>query len=145
MSTKELQEKIVQTVKTWQKVEDASVENTGKIMKKSSNPIVQIVMEIIQRDSQMHHRVQELIADSFEKQALSLTPDEMGEVWDMIEKHIAIEKKMVEHVEEAVAALKGKKMIVQEYLLNYLLDDEKKHDKLLENFNKIKSGMYPYA
>ena len=145
MKTKELQEKVVQSMKNWQKIEDASVENTGNIMKNTDNPIVQLVMEIIQHDSKMHHRVQQFIADSFEKQALSLTPEEMGGVWDMIEKHLQIEKRMVEHVEESLAALKGKKMLVQEYLLNYLLDDERKHDKLLDNFAKIKSGLYPYV
>lgn len=145
MKTKELQEKILKTMKTWQKVEDTSVESTGQVMAKTGNPIIQLVMEIIQNDSKTHRRVQQLIADSLEKEALSLTPEEMGEVWDRIEKHIQIEKKMVEHVEEALQALKGKKMIVQEYLLSYLADDERKHDKLLERFNKIKSGMYPYA
>ncbi len=145
MSTKELQEKILKTLKNWQKVEDASVESTGNVIKNSTNPIVQIVMEIIQHDSKMHHRVQQLIIDSMEKKALSLTPEEMGVVWDMIEKHLQIEKKMVEHVEDALSSLKGKKMIVQEYLLNYLLTDERKHDKLLSDFNSIKRGMYPYA
>jgi len=145
MSTKELQEKILKTLKNWQKVEDSSVESTGNVMKKSTNPIVHIVMEIIQNDSRTHHRVQQMIVDSMEKKALSLTPEEMGGVWDMIEKHLQIEKKMVEHVEEALTALKGKKMIVQEYLLNYLLTDERKHDKLLSDFNSIKKGMYPYA
>jgi len=145
MKTKELQEKILKTMKTWQKVEDASVDSTGQVMAQTDNPIIQLVMEIIQNDSKTHHRVQQLIADSLEKEALSLTPEEMGEIWDKIEKHIQIEKKMVEHVEEALQALKGKKMIVQEYLLSYLLDDERKHDKLLDSFNKIKSGLYPYA
>ncbi|MEK6775474.1 MAG: hypothetical protein AABY87_01165 [bacterium] len=145
MSTKELQEKILKTMKNWQKVEEASVESTGSVIKKSTNPIVQLVMEIIQNDSRMHHRVQQMIVDSMEKQALSLTPEEMGEVWEMIEKHLQIEKKMVEHVEDALGSLKGKKMIVQEYLLNYLLTDERKHDKLLSEFNNIKKGMYPYA
>ena len=143
MKTKELQEMILKTMKNWQKVEDAAVESTGKVMESSNNPIIKLVMEIIQNDCKMHHRVQQLIQDSLEKEALSLTPDEMGGVWDMIEKHLQIEKKMVEHVEDSLDALKGKKMIIQEYLLSYLLDDERKHDRLLENFKKIKSGMYP--
>jgi hypothetical protein len=31
------------------------------------------------------------------------------------------------------------------YLLEYLLTDERKHDKLLEEMEKIKKGMYPYG
>jgi hypothetical protein len=145
MKTKELQEKVVKDMKSWQKIEDSSVESTTKIMQNTDNPIVKLVMEIIQHDSKLHHRVQQFIADSLEKETISLTPEEMGGIWEMIDLHLKIEKRMVEHVENSLNALKGKKMLVQEYLLNYLLDDERKHDKLLDNFSKIKSGLYPYA
>ncbi len=145
MKTKEVQEKILSNMKRWQKIEDAAVSTTGQIIEKTENPVVRLVMEIIQRDSQMHHRVQQLIADSLERTAVSLTPEEMGNVWEMVEQHLAIEKKMVSLVEEALEQLKGKKMVVQEYLLHYLLEDEKKHDKLLANFENIKKGMYPYG
>jgi len=36
-------------------------------------------------------------------------------------------------------------MVVQEYLLNYLQEDEQKHDHLLSALEKIKKGMYPYG
>jgi hypothetical protein len=145
MSTKEIQEKLVRDMKTWQKIEDASVASTGKIIEQTDNPLIRLVAEIIQLDSQMHHRVQQLIIDTFEKQAISLTPEEMGTVWESIENHIAIEKRMVGAVDETLSALKGKKMLVQEYFLNYLRQDEQKHDELLSALDKIKKGMYPYA
>ena len=145
MSTKEIQEGIVANMRRWQKIENASVASTGRVMEKVENPIVRLVMEIIQRDSQMHHRVQELIADSLECKALSLTPEDLADVWGMIEDHIKLEKDTVKLAEESLAALKGKKMVVQEYLLNYLLLDEKKHDEILEKLEGIKGGMYPYG
>ncbi len=145
MSTKEIQEQIVSNMKRWQKIENASVASTGQIIEKTNNPVVRMVMEIIQRDSQFHYRVQEFIADSLQSKAVALSPDELGEVWDLIEKHILLEKKTVELAEEALTALKGKKMLVQEYLLNYLLHDEEKHNKVLNELEKIKGGMYPYA
>ena len=143
MATKEGQQAIVSSMRKWQRIEDASVSSTSQIMEKSDNPLVRVVMEIIQRDSQMHYRVQEFIADSIERKAVSLTPDELVQVWDMIEKHIDIEKKSVELAEQAVAAVKGQQgMIVQEYLINYLLTDEKKHDNLLSRLDDIKKGIY---
>ncbi len=145
MSTKEIQEKIVDNMRRWQRIENASVASTGNVIEATDNPIVRLVMEIIQRDSQMHHRVQGMIADSLESKTITLTPDELGQVWDMIEKHIVLEKKTVELAEEALTALKGKKMVVQEYLLNYLLIDENKHNKILETLSTIKKGMYPYG
>lgn len=145
MKTKELQEKIVENMKQWQRVEDASVASTGRAIEKSRNPLIRMVMEIIQRDSLMHYRVQQLVADSLERETISLSTDELAEVWDIIESHIKIEKKTIELGQQALDALKGKKMIVQEYLLNYLMNDEKKHDALLADLESIKKGMYPYA
>jgi len=145
MSTKEIQEKIIDNMHRWQKIENASVASTGEVINKTDNPIIRLVMEIIQRDSQMHFRVQELIADSLESKTISLSPDELNDVWDMIEKHIKLEEKTIELANEAKKALKGKKMVVQEYLLDYLLIDEQKHNKILETLETIKKGMYPYG
>ena len=145
MSTKEIQEKLVENMKQWQRVEDASVASTGRAIEKTGNPLIRIVMEVIQRDSLMHYRVQQLIADSLQRDTVSLSTDELADVWDIIESHIKIEKKTIQLAEEALAHLEGKKMIVQEYLLNYLLADEKKHDSLLAQLETVKKGMYPYA
>lgn len=145
MQLKELQQEIVSNMKEWQKAENATIALTGQIMEKTDNPIVRMVMEVIQRDSQMHYHVQEWIADSLQNKTVSLTPDEIGEVWKLIERHIEIEKKSVEFAEQAIAALKGKSMVIQSYLLNYLLEDEKKHNNLLNNLESIKKRMHPYG
>ena len=145
MSQKKVQEEILATMQAWQKIENASVASTGRVIEKTENPIVRLVMEIIQRDSQMHYRVQEMIADSLEAKTLNLNPDELMKVWDMIEHHIMLEKKTVELAEQALEALKGRKMVVQEYLLHYLLEDENKHNHILEQLEVIKKGMYPYG
>jgi hypothetical protein len=143
MSTKDVQSGLVSNMRKWQKIEDASVSSTGQMIEKTENPLLRLVMEIIQRDSQMHYRVQEFIADSIEHKAVSLTPDELVAVWGMIENHINLEKKTVEIAEQAIASLKGQQgMIVQEYLLNYLLEDERKHNDLLKNLEDIKKGIY---
>ncbi len=145
MSTKELQAQIVDSMHRWQKLENATVSQTAQIMGKADNPILRLVMEIIQRDSQMHHRVQQLVIDSFEKQAVTLNPDELAGIWDMIESHIEMERKTIELAQTCLQAMKGRKMVVQEYLLHYLMVDEKKHDEMLESLEKIKKGMYPYG
>jgi hypothetical protein len=143
MSTKDVQSGLVSNMRKWQKIEDASVSSTGQMIEKTENPLLRLVMEIIQRDSQMHYRVQEFIADSIEHKAVSLTPDELVAIWGMIENHINLEKKTVEIAEQAIASLKGQQgMIVQEYLLNYLLEDERKHNDLLKNLEDIKKGIY---
>ena len=145
MSTKEIQEQIVDNMRRWQKIENSAVASTGLVIDKTENPIVRIVMEIIQRDSQMHYRVQEMIAESLTTKALTLTPEELADIWEMVEKHIEIERKTVELADEALGAIRGKKMVVQEYLLEYLLEDENKHNHMLDSLATIKKGMYPYG
>lgn len=145
MSTKEIQQNILANMKKWQKIENASIASTGNIIDKTENPIVRIIMEIIQRDSQMHYRVQEFIASTMEGKAVALNPDEVAKVWSMIEKHIELENETIKLAESALTAIRGKKMLVQEYLLDYLLIDERKHSEILRNLENIKKGMYPYA
>jgi hypothetical protein len=145
-SKKEVQQSLVANMQTWQKVENASIASTGRVMEKTENPIVRLVMEIIQRDSQMHYRVQQWIAESLTGRTVNLAPEELGEVWQMIEDHINLEKRTLELAHEALEALRGSKgMLVQSYLLEYLTEDEKKHNLLLERLASIQRGMYPYA
>ncbi len=146
-STKEVQQSLIDNMQSWQKVENASIASTGRVMEKTANPIVRLIMEVIQRDSQMHHRVQGWIAESLSGQGtVNLAPDELGEVWEMIEEHINLEKRTLELAEQALDSIKGSKgMLVQAYLLEYLSEDEKKHNQMLEKLVEIQRGMYPYA
>lgn len=141
MSQKDLQKEIVANLRAWQKMEDASVASTKKIIAKTKNPIISLIMEIIQHDSKLHHQVQEWLADSLEKTSISLSPDELNEIWEMVEKHISLEKKMVENVKKAISLLPKSAMLTQKYFLDYLLIDEKKHDDLLSDLKNFKRAM----
>jgi len=145
MSTKESQERLVKILRAWQHVENHSVAQTAGIIDKTPNPVIRLVMEIIQRDSTMHHRVQQFIIDSIESQAVDLTVEDLEKVWDAIEAHIEAERKTEELIAGAQKALAGTKNVVQQYLLSYLGHDEKKHDRLLEDLALIKRGMFKSA
>ena len=145
-SRKKVQQDLVENMKAWRKVEIASIASTGRVMEQTENPIVRLVMEIIQRDSHMHYRVQGWISDTLEGKPVSLTPDEVGAVWGMVEDHIKLEKKTLELAEEALQAIGGAKgMLIQSYLLEYLMEDEKKHNLMLERLAAVQKGMYPYG
>lgn len=139
---KDLNEKLLATLKKWQKVEDDSVKSTSDIIAKTKNPVVKQIMEIIRQDSAMHKKVQQFIIDSFEKEALYLSPEELGDVWKMVEKHIELEKETIRLAEES---RKNTHSFFIRYLLGYLMTDERKHNNILEQMEDIKSGMYPYA
>ena len=141
MSTKEVQEQLVNSMKHWQQIENRSVESTAQVIAKTDNPLIRLVMEIIQSDSQLHHRVQQFIIDSVESKPVELTRDEMGTVSDMLDNHLNIEEQMVGLVDQALKDLAKKKMVVQEYLLKFLVEDEKKHASMLRALDVVKKGM----
>jgi uncharacterized tellurite resistance protein B-like protein len=130
------------TLRRWQEIEDESVAQTSAIMTKTRNPLIQLVMEIIRQDSVMHKRVQQVILDSLEKQAFSLTPEELGDVWNLIEKHAEAEKETIQLAEKA---RKNCRLFVQKHLLTYLTEDELKHDRLLNQLEDFKRKLYPYV
>ncbi len=139
---KELNENLVKTLKKWQKIEDESVKSTSAIIAKTKNPIVRQIMEIIKQDSAMHKKVQQVIIDSFEKEAINLDPEELSDIWGMVENHIELEKETVRLAEES---RKNSNNFIVRYLLGYLMTDEQKHNDILQQMEDIKRGMYPYA
>jgi hypothetical protein len=145
ISTKEKQERLVDILRAWQQVENRSATQSGEIVERTRNPVIRLVTEIIRRDSAMHYRVQQFIIDSIENQAVTLTVNDLEQVWAAIEAHIEAERKTVELVAAAQKALSGTKNVVQQFLLSYLATDEKKHDQLLEDLSLIKRGMYRSA
>lgn len=145
MSTKELQEKLVTELKDWQKTEGTAAQFMDKLGKDTDHPVLKAVAEIIHADSLRHARIQQLVIDSLEKTSIALSPEDVSKVWATIEEHIATERSMVENVRGALTLMKGRKMVVQQYLLEYLLFDEEKHDLLLEKLEGVKRGMYPYG
>ncbi len=143
VTQKEQEEKLVKIMKAWQAVEDDAIHMTKEVQAKTDNPLVRLIMDIIAHDSAMHRRTQQFIIDSLTKRAIHLQPEDLESVWDLIEQHIEYEKKTIGLADEAKESCK--RLFVQKYLLNYLLEDERKHDMLLERLEEIKMKMYPYA
>jgi hypothetical protein len=133
---------LVAVLRQWQGIEDLSVAGCTEVMEKTKNPLIRLVMEIIRQDSVMHKRVQQVMIDSMEKEAISLTPDELALIWDSVERHAAMEK---ETIALAMEARRDCRLFVLRHLLTYLLEDEQKHDRLLTQLEDFKRGIYPYA
>ncbi len=133
---------LVATLRRWQDIEDASVSACASIAEKTKNPLIRLIMEIIRQDSVMHKKVQQLMIDSLEKEALTLTPEELGEVWESIERHAEMEKETIALADQA---RKNCRLFVLRHLLTYLVEDEQKHDRLLAQLEDFKRGIYPYA
>ena len=143
---KAVQEGLIQKMKEWQEIESTAIKTTREIGDKTKNPLIKNIMTTINSDSARHRSVQQLIIDSLEKEHLTLSINDLEDVWTMIEKHIALEQQMVSLVKEVLETIKGKKaLMVQQYFLEYLLADEQKHEAMLDKLHTIKNGIYPYG
>jgi Ribonuclease G/E len=138
----QLLEDLKSTLRKWQQIEDESVQKTDAILAVAKNPLIRLVIEILRHDSVMHKKVQQVILDSLEKEAFSLQPEELADIWEMIEKHDEIEK---EAIRMATEARKSCPFVIQQQLLDYLIEDEKKHDRLLGNLEGFKKRLHPYG
>ncbi len=145
MTTKEKLENLISNLKRWQKIEDASIDLAEESMSRIQNPLVRSVFQILKHDSEMHRTLQQLVIDSLESESISLTPEDVGAIDDAITRHDEVEKNVVQLAQYTLDDLSGSGYQIQKFLLGYLLDDEKKHDKLLENLKSVKSSLYPYG
>ena len=128
-------DKLVETLRRWQKIERKSIEHTAEVMEKTNNKLIWQIMEIIRNDSVQHHRVQQFIIESLTSSPVTLTPDELGEIWKEIEDHDEMEK---ETIEIAKQLRDDCPHVVQKQLIDYLIMDEEKHDKILNALNEFK-------
>jgi uncharacterized protein YigA (DUF484 family) len=133
---------LVPILRRWQEIEDASVAGCTAVMEKTQNPLIRLVMEIIRQDSVTHKKVQQVMIDSLEKQAISLTPEELSAIWESLERHAEMEKETIALAEKA---RQNCRLFVLKHLLSYLIEDEQKHDRLLAQLEDFKRGIYPYA
>ena len=135
-------EKTIDILERWQDAENRTIAQTTKIIGASNNPLVKLVMEIIRHDSVMHHRVQQFVIESLTTRTVTLTPEELAEVWTLVEEHIGMERETIGYGEELKKLCK---LFVQSSLITYLLNDEEKHDKLLGQLGDFKRKLYPYG
>ncbi len=146
MPTKSLEsvenrEQFLADLDEWLKVEAETRKNCSKIQKSTKNALVQLVAEIIRRDSKTHIEVLKLIRKSLTEKAVSLTPDELAEIWDLVDHHREIEQKSVNMAENAI---RNSRLFVIRHLLTYMVEDEMKHLKLLNQLDDFKRNLYPY-
>ena len=131
-------ENFVDVLRVWQSLERTAVNDMAEIVEQTENPFVRMIMEIIGHDSIMHHRVQQFLIDTVTQKDVSITREDVAAIWDKIEEHDKVERKTIELATE----LRDKAWSpVHKQLLDYLLTDEQKHDKLLDQLGTIKKGM----
>ena len=126
---------LIAALEDWMELEDETIKHAEATLKKTKNKLVKMTMEMIKNDSQKHKAMQKLLVDSLAKEALILTPDDLVDLSDGLNKHLAAEAKTLEIAD---AALNKSRLFVTRYILSYLIADEQKHHALLAKLNELK-------
>jgi rubrerythrin len=129
---------MVKVLRTWQSLERQAINEMAEVIEQTDNPLIRLIMEIIRHDSLMHHRVQQFLIDTVTRKEVSISREEVAEIWDRIEEHDKVEKRTIQMAEELRDEAWSP---VHKQLLDYLLSDEKKHDSLLLQLEEVKKGM----
>ena len=137
----ENKEQFLNDLEEWLKVEAKTRKQCSEIQKRTDNALVRMVAEIIRRDSKTHIEVLNLIRESLTEKAISLTPDDLAQIWDLVDGHREFEQKSIEMADRA---LRNSRIFVIRHLLTYMLEDESKHLKLLNQLEDFKRNLYPY-
>jgi hypothetical protein len=129
---------MVKVLRSWQKLERKAIEDCAVIVEETKNPLIRMIMSIIRHDSLMHHRVQQFLIDSVTEADVPVSREDLANLWERIEEHDRLEKKTIALATELKEQAWSP---VHKQLLGYLLQDEKKHDELLEQLKEVKTGM----
>ena len=131
-------EKMVGLLRHWQKLERDAVTTTAEIMEETDNPLIWQIMEIIRNDSVQHHRVQGFLINTMTKEAVTMRPQDLAEVWTQIEEHDKVERETIELAKQLQAETRDP---VAKILLEYLITDEQKHDHIIGQLEELKKHM----
>ena len=131
-------EALVKALQHWQDLERKGIESVSEIMERTTNPLVRQIMEIIRNDSVQHHRVQQFMIDTLTRTPVTLSPEDLAEVWGQIEAHDELERQTIALAKEL---RKTTTEPVNRILLDYLLRDEEKHDSILGELEELKTHM----
>jgi hypothetical protein len=139
---KKREEKLVQLITDWKSLENDTVALAEDLQKKSDNPFVKVIMEIIKRDSEKHKVMQQFVIDALTKEAVHLSPQELIPLADVLDRHIQAEAKSMGLAN--ACAIESRNYFV-DFIVSTLTDDEVKHHNMLRTLDYIKGAVYPYG
>jgi len=141
--TQHTDDKLVQQLREWQNLENDTRGLAEDLQKKTNNPFIKMIMEVIKRDSEKHKIMQQFVIDALTKEAVHLSPEELMPLSEVLEKHITAEAKSMA-LANACAVVESKNYFV-DFVVNALMEDEAKHHSMLKTLDHIKGAVYPYG
>jgi Mn-containing catalase len=131
----ERDKKMLDLLQGWKALEERTVTSCDRIYKKTKNPVVKTLITIIKSDSKKHKSILKFIIESMTKKAMVLSPEELATVATLLNKHLTIEQKSITTAQTAIEMSRD---AVVKQLLKLILEEERRHEKLIEQINTLK-------
>ena len=128
-------------IRKWIEIEELTVGSCDVIMKKTKSPVVNAMMKAIKMDSQKHKELLGVVLECLDG-TVTLTPDDLATVSSLLEGHAKVEK---DAIDLAQKTLGDSRNFVISHIIQYILDDERKHFSMATDLNAFKAHIYPYA
>jgi len=127
-------DEIVSFLKEQIKIENRIVKSLDESIIRIENPAVKGVLKGISLDSMKHAQMYLAAIELMTETSKALSQLELDEQKSLIEKHIKMEMKLIDRINEKIPQIKDEKV---KMLLDAILSDEKRHHKLLMQVLKV--------
>ena len=125
----------------WHSAESDTVVKCFEIQKKTNDILVNLVAEIIQRNSKTHIQVLSLLHEESTKKAISPTPDELGRIWDLVESYEETERKSKDMAEKVICS---DRIFAIKQLFVYMVEDESRNLTFLNQLKDFGRRLDPH-
>jgi hypothetical protein len=131
----------VDRIKEWQAIENDNIERTDREVPETKNPLIRTMLQALRLEAEKRRLLQQMVIDSVQREAVNLSPDELGNLSGHINRHMEAEEKALSI---AMEALDKSELTIPSYLLSYLIGDLKNQKSLLRQFDdKLKNASVP--
>ena len=125
----------------WQDTETGNILYAKEELPKAKNPLTKTMLKVIMLEAEKNSLIQQMIVESIRKEAVHLSPEELGSLSSHLNRYIEAEEKVLCHAE---AAVKKNEPFIPMSLLTFLISDLKQQNCLLMKFdNELKNASIP--
>jgi len=125
----------------WQDIETENMLYVKEELPKAKNPLLKTMLKVIKLEAEKHSLIQQMIVESIKKEAVHLSPDELGTLSGYLNRYIEAEEKALCHAE---AVVKKSEPFIPLSLLTFLISDLKQQNCILRQFDdELKNASIP--
>jgi len=129
-----MESELVRFLKEQIEVENEIIDSLNKGVANIANPVVKETLKGISFDSMKHGEMYSAALKLLTETPPAITQEQLDKQRELIEKHIRIEADLIKKISKVLPSIENEKL---KLLLNAILEDEKRHHKLLKMILKI--------